>query len=71
MDGETSMKIEQYEVTVKFDLAVLQGHDRAERVALELNQLFHEMVKVWSKDKQAIVSPTKTTLDSEIEVRQA
>jgi hypothetical protein len=65
------MKIEQYEVTVKFDLAVLQGHDRAERVALELNQLFHEMVKVWSKDKQAIVSPTKTTLDSEIEVRQA
>ena len=60
------MKINQYEVTVKFDLAAIQGQDRPERLVLELNQIFHETVRIWSKDKQVIVSPTKTELNPEV-----
>lgn len=57
------MKIDQYKVTVTFDLAMLSGQDRSERVVLELNGIFHDMVKLWAKDKAAIASPTKTTLE--------
>jgi hypothetical protein len=59
------MKIDKYKVIVEFDLAVLSGVDRSERIVGDLNQLFHDMVKLWAKDKQAIVTATKTTLDGE------
>ena len=57
------MKIDQYKVTITFDLAMLSGQDRSERVVLELNGLFHDMVKAWVKDRSAIASPTQTTLE--------
>lgn len=58
------MKIDQYEVTVKFDLAVMQGHEDADRVALELNKLFHEIVKAWARDRAVMASPTRTTVET-------
>lgn len=65
------MKIDQYKVTVEFDLAMMQGGERVERTTLELNQLFHDMVKAWARDKPAMTSSTRTTLDQIIEARQA
>lgn len=59
------MKIDKYKVTVEFDLAILSGVERSEWTVLEINQLFHDMVKLWAKDKSVIVTPTKTTLDGE------
>lgn len=56
------MIIQQYEVTVEFELAVIAGHERSERLSLELNQLFNDMVRAWAKDKSAMVTTTKTTL---------
>lgn len=59
------MKIDKYKVTVQFDLAILSGVERSERTVLEINELFNGAVKAWAKDKQVIVTPTKTTLDGE------
>ena len=57
------MKIDKYKVTVEFDLAILSGVERSERTVMEINQLFHDTVKAWAKDKSVIVTPTKTTFD--------
>jgi len=57
------MNVDKYKVTVEFDLAVLRGDEREERILMELNGLFHELVKTWAKDKSVIVTPTKTSLD--------
>ena len=56
------MKIVQYAVEVGFDLAVLEGSADADRLALELNGLFHDMVKAWVKDIDAMASSTQTTV---------
>jgi hypothetical protein len=59
------MKIDKYKVVVEFDLAVMQGFERSDRVALELNGLFNELVKTYVKDKQMMASTTKTSLDTQ------
>ena len=57
------MKVDQYKVTISFDLALLSGQERAERVVLELNGIFHDVIKTWVRDRSVIASPVKTTLD--------
>lgn len=57
------MKIDKYKITVQFELAILSDVEKPEWTTLEINQLFHDTVKAWSKDKQVIVTPTTTTLD--------
>jgi hypothetical protein len=57
------MKVDQYKVTLTFDLAILSGQERSERVVLELNGIFHDVIKTWVRDRQAIASPPSTTIE--------
>lgn len=57
------MKINKYKVRVDFDVAVVSGGMNAEKLMSELNVLFHEMVKAWVKDNQALATPTRTTVE--------
>lgn len=63
------MKIVQYEVSVGFDLAAIEGSVDAHRLALELNGIFHNLVKTWVRDKQAMASSTRTTIGGGVELK--
>jgi len=60
------MVINKYRVTISFDMAMMEGRSDPDKVCLELNHLFHEMVKQWAKDKEALVTPTRTMLDGDV-----
>lgn len=61
------MKIEQYEVNVKFSVAADAEDCRfnANTTVLSLNQLFHDALQAWAKGVKhpVMVSPTKTSME--------
>lgn len=57
------MQINKYKVNVEFDMAMVQGVMNSEKLVSELNMLFHDMVKLWAKDHQALATPTRTFLE--------
>jgi len=61
------MKVDKYRVDVRFELAVLQGHEQASRIASELNKAFHDVLKNWARDRHVIATPTSTTVDQQEE----
>ena len=59
------MVIEKYEVLIGFQLALIKDDQDSHKLCLELNRLFNDMVKAWAKDKNAIVTTPKTSLESD------
>ena len=60
------MEINKYKVRVDFDLALMQGRKEEDRLVSELNQLFHDTVKLWAKDHEVLATPTRTTLQGDV-----
>ena len=60
------MQINKYKVRVDFEVAVMSGVMNGDKLVSDLNILFHDMVKAWAKDHQALVTPTRTTLEGNI-----
>lgn len=67
------MKIEQFKITVEFDVARESVGSRADHdsLAITLNGIFNDVVKTWVREKRCMASTTKTTVEHVDDARQA
>lgn len=57
------MKVDTYKVIVDFELATPANYHNSSKLAASINRLVYDLLKIWAKDEQVLMSPTLTSIE--------
>mgnify|MGYP000252294482 CR=1 FL=1 len=60
------MNIDHYKVKIEFDLATHQEKQSPSNLAITINMLVSDTLKLWAKDYGVLLSPTSTNIEVEL-----